>query len=112
MKSLLNPILFCIFGFIVGPTHVTAQPKTPSVLPSSRPNLPMNIPPPPSFSSLSSKIGKYQIISAEYYSEDAKPFLYKRLVKLDTSTGEAWVLSSKIGTNGEQRKWIPLETKK
>jgi hypothetical protein len=72
----------------------------------------MNIPPPPSFSSLSSKIGKYQIISAEYYSEDAKPFLYKRLVKLDTSTGEAWVLSSKIGSNGEQRKWIPLETKK
>ena len=64
------------------------------------------------FASLSNKSGKYQIISAEYYSEDAKPFLYKRLVKLDTSTGEAWVLSSKIGSNGEQRKWIPLETKK
>jgi hypothetical protein len=60
--------------------------RPPSVIPSSRPNLPMNIPPPPSFASLSSKSGKYQIISAEYYSEDAKPFLYKRLVKLDTST--------------------------
>lgn len=112
MKSLLNLILFCTLGCIVGPTQLLAQSKAPSLIPSSRPNLPMNIPPPPSFASLSNKSGKYQIISAEYYSEDAKPFLYKRLVKLDTSTGEAWVLSSKIGSNGEQRKWIPLETKK
>jgi hypothetical protein len=32
------------------------------------------------------------------------------LVKLDTSTGEAWVLSSKIGLNGELRRWVSLET--
>ena len=71
----------------------------------------MNIPPPPNFGSLSSKSGKFQIISAEYYSSDAKPFLYKRLIKLDTTTGEAWVLVSQLGKNGEMRKWIPLESK-
>ena len=69
----------------------------------------MNIPPPPSFSSLSSKSGKYQLMSAEYYSQDSKPYLYKRLVKFDTTTGEAWILHSKIGANGEIRTWIPLE---
>jgi hypothetical protein len=90
---------------------VFSQTRPPSVIPSSRPNLPMNIPPPPSFGSLSSKSGKYQIISAEYYSEDKKPFLYKRLIKLDTTSGEAWVLASRIGSAGEQRKWLPLETK-
>lgn len=90
---------------------VFSQTRPPSVIPSSRPNLPMNIPPPPSFGSLSSKSGKYQIISAEYYSEDKKPFLYKRLIKFDTTSGEAWVLASRIGSAGEQRKWLPLETK-
>ena len=77
---------------------------------SSPPRLPMNIPPPPSFASLSGKSGKYQLVSAEYYSQDSKPYLYKRLVKFDTATGEAWILHSKIGTNGEIRTWIPLET--
>jgi hypothetical protein len=71
----------------------------------------MNIPPPPNFGSLSNKNGRFQLISAEYYSEDKKPFLYKRLVKIDTTTGEAWVLFSKVGPEGEVRKWIPLETK-
>jgi hypothetical protein len=111
MKSLRNLILLSVLSFIGLFSNAIGQ-SPPSLVPGSRPNLPMNIPPPPSFASLSNKNGKYQIISAEYYSEDAKPFLYKRLVKLDTSTGEAWVLSSKIGSNGEQRKWIPLETKK
>ena len=78
---------------------------------SSPPRLPMNIPPPPSFASLSSKSGKYQLMSAEYYSQDSKPYLYKRLVKFDTTTGEAWILHSKIGANGETRTWIPLENK-
>ena len=84
----------------------SASSKKPS---SSPPRLPMNIPPPPSFSSLSSKSGKYQLMSAEYYSQDSKPYLYKRLVKFDTTTGEAWILHSKIGANGEIRTWIPLE---
>jgi len=43
--------------------------KGPSVSP---PRLPMNIPPPPNFASMGSKTGKYQIISAEYYSQDEK----------------------------------------
>ena len=77
---------------------------------SGPPKLPMNIPPPPSFASLSNKTGKFQIISAEYYSQDSKPYLYKRLIKYDTSTGEAWVLLSKIGPQGEQRTWVPLAT--
>ena len=77
---------------------------------SGPPKLPMNIPPPPSFASLSNKTGKFQIISAEYYSQDSKPYLYKRLIKYDTSTGEAWVLLSKIGPKGEQRTWVPLVT--
>ena len=78
---------------------------------STPPKLPMNIPPPPSFSSLSNKSGKYQLVSAEYYSQDSKPYLYKRLIKIDTTTGEAWVLFSRLGSNGEVRKWIPMETK-
>ena len=93
-------------------SHVMGQSSPPALSPSSRPSLPMNIPPPPSFASLSNKSGKFQIVSAEYYSEDAKPFLYKRLIKFDTTTGEAWVLASKIGPKGEQRKWVPLETNK
>lgn len=72
------------------------------------PNLPANIPPPPSFLGSSSKIGRYQIVSAEYYSQDTKPFLYKRLVKIDTTTGQAWVLRSIVGTQGEIRSWVPL----
>ena len=77
---------------------------------SSPPKLPMNIPPPPSFSSIASKAGKFQIISAEYYSHDEKAYLYKRLVKYDTTTGDAWILHSKLSEAGEQRKWIPLIT--
>jgi len=74
----------------------------------SPPRLPMNIPPPPNFSSLANKSGKFQLISAEYYSQDDKPYLYKRLVKYDTSTGEAWVLNSKLTISGEKRSWEPL----
>lgn len=77
---------------------------------SSPPKLPMNIPPPPSFSSIASKTGKFQIVSAEYYSQDEKAYLYKRLVKYDTITGDAWILHSKLSDAGEQRKWIPLIT--
>ena len=88
-----------------------AQTQVNSASVSKRPSLPMSIPPPPNFSSLSNKSGKFQIISAEYYSSDAKPFLYKRLIKLNTTTGEAWVLVSQLGKNGEMRKWIPLESK-
>ena len=75
---------------------------------TSPPRLPTNIPPPPSFSSISSKTGKYQIVSAEYYSQDTKPFLYKRLIKYDTTTGQAWILYSKRDSSGERRMWIPL----
>ena len=93
-------MIFAIAGFAqVG--------KSPS---SSPPKLPMNIPPPPSFASMGSKSGKFQIISAEYYSQDEKPYLYKRLVKYDTTTGEAWVLNSVLSSQGEKRKWVPLLT--
>ena len=73
------------------------------------PSLPTNIPPPPNFSGGLSKTGKFQIISTEYYSQDAKPFLYKRVIKLDTSTGDAWVLHSVTTPKGEKRTWVPLE---
>ena len=76
--------------------------------PISPPKLPVNIPPPPSFNSFSSKNGRYQLVSAEYYSQDAKPFLYKRLVKIDTTTGKAWILSSQGGPDKEKREWVPL----
>lgn len=75
---------------------------------SSPPRLPSNIPPPPSFASMSVKVGKYQIVNAEYYSQDTKPFLYKRLIKYDTTTGEAWMLYSKRDSSGEKRIWLPL----
>ena len=55
--------------------------------------------------------GKFQIISAEYYSQDAKPYLYKRLVKVDTTTGAAWLLHSSRGDRGEIRQWLPLTGK-
>ncbi len=110
MKFKFKTILSLLFIFQILNLVLIGQSEAPSG-PPSMPNLPMKIPPPPSFGSLASKNGKFQIISAEYYSEDAKPFLYKRLVKLDTTTGEAWVLVSKIGLKGEQRKWVPLETK-
>ena len=105
----LKTISLIIFLFsvpkIFSQTSNTTRPS------SGPPKLPMNIPPPPSFASLSNKTGKFQIISAEYYSQDSKPYLYKRLIKYDTSTGEAWVLLSKIGPQGEQRTWVPLATR-
>lgn len=75
---------------------------------SSPPRLPSNIPPPPNFSSMSTKVGKYQFVNAEYYSQDTKPFLYKRLIKYDTTTGEAWMLYSRRDSTGEKRVWLPL----
>lgn len=111
MKHLYKAIIRSSIILVIVPFSVFAQSQVPLSTPTVRPNLPMNIPPPPSFGSLSNKNGKFQLISAEYYSEDKKPFLYKRLVKLDTTTGEAWVLTSKVGTDGEVRKWVPLETK-
>ena len=75
---------------------------------SPPPQLPVNIPPPPNFGNVSSKNGRYQLISAEHYSQDAKPFLYKRLVKVDTVTGKSWVLQSVGGPGKEVRSWVPL----
>ncbi len=81
----------------------------PSVVPpATPPNLPTRIPPPPGFAFPKDNAGKFQYLSAEYYSQDAKPFLYKRLVKVDTTTGEAWVLRSTRGPAGEVREWLPL----
>ena len=96
---------FLILVFFVNACFLTGQTKSIKRPPS----LPTNIPPPPSFANSSSKNGKFSIISGEYYSQDSKPFLYKRLIKINTSTGEAWVLHSKLGKNGEVRRWIPLE---
>ncbi len=55
--------------------------------------------------------GKFQVMSAEYYSQDAKPYLYKRLVKVDSTTGQAWLLHSIRGERGEVRQWLPLTEK-
>ena len=96
---LISNLIFCLsFGQVN---------KSVSQL-SNPPRLPSNIPPPPSFASISSKSGKYQIVSAEYYSQDTKPFLYTRLIKYDTTTGKAWILYSKRNSSGEQRVWVPL----
>ena len=105
------PILLVLLAFLhLNNGLLNAQNIQRSSPKSTPPKLPMNIPPPPSFASLSNKSGKYQLVSAEYYSQDPKPYLYKRLIKFDTSTGEAWILHSKIGSNGERRTWIPLQT--
>ena len=105
------PILLVLLAFLhLNNGLLNAQNIQRSSPKSTPPKLPMNIPPPPSFASLSNKSGKYQLVSAEYYSQDPKPYLYKRLIKFDTSTGVAWILHSKIGNNGEKRTWIPLQT--
>ena len=75
---------------------------------SFSPKLPTNIPPPPNFGNATNKNGRFQLISAEYYSQDSKPFLYKRLIKIDTQTGKAWILISKGGPTHEVRTWLPL----
>ena len=109
MKNFLNTltILSLISISLASSFESIAQSK-----PIKRPpSLPVNIPPPPNFSGSSSKNGKFQIVSAEYYTQDSKPFLYKRLVKFDTSTGEAWVLHSVQKNGTETRRWIPLEKK-
>ena len=106
-----NSLKFFIVFFFLLSADCTIFSQSNSTVSPQRLNLPKNIPPPPSFSSFSNKNGKYQIISAEYYSSDPKPYLYKRLIKIDTTTGEAWVLFSRLGSNGEVRKWIPMETK-
>ncbi|MFP6886317.1 MAG: hypothetical protein VB997_02100 [Opitutales bacterium] len=76
--------------------------------PSTPPKLPTRIPPPPMFASQKNDNDKFQIMSAEYYSQDAKPYLYKRLVKVDSTTGKAWLLHSARGAKGEIRQWLPL----
>ena len=84
------PILLVLLAFLhLNNGLLNAQNIQRSSPKSTPPKLPMNIPPPPSFASLSNKSGKYQLVSAEYYSQDPKPYLYKRLIKFDTSTGEA-----------------------
>jgi len=105
LMKILFPIHLSLFLYLSCTIALVGQTK----LSSRPPNLPLNIPPPPSFNGGNSQNGKYQIVSGEYYSQDTKPFLYKRLIKLDTATGKAWVLYSKIGPKGEIRKWIPLE---
>ena len=84
-------------------------PSPPTTLPTP-PAPPKNLPKFPSFGAGGDN-GKYQLVSGEYYSQDAKPFLYRRFIKLDTTTGEAWVLHSVRGAQGEVRQWIPLIAK-
>ena len=109
MKKKSTSLLCLIIGALALLFSIRFTQSTKSARPSSSPpKLPMNIPPPPSFASFSNKSGKFQIVSAEYYSQDSKPYLYKRLIKVDTSTGEAWVLFSKLGSSGEKRTWVPL----
>jgi hypothetical protein len=109
MKIKKNIPFLCVVIYLFCATGGFSQTKPgPSASP---PRLPMNIPPPPNFASMGSKAGKYQIISAEYYSQDEKAYLYKRLVKYDSTTGEAWVLESKLTSEGEKRSWVPLTNK-
>lgn len=96
-------LLVAIFFFLASGMYGQSKPA------QRPPSLPTHIPPPPSFSGGLSKNGKFQIISTEYYSQDAKPFLYKRVIKLDTSTGDAWVLHSVKTSKGEKRTWVPFE---
>ncbi|MBL62977.1 MAG: hypothetical protein CMI30_06155 [Opitutae bacterium] len=84
-------------------------PSPPTSLPTP-PAPPKNLPKFPSFGAGGDN-GKYQFVTAEYYSLDAqkKWFLYKQLVKADTTTGEAWVLQSSRDNAGEfTNKWVPL----
>jgi hypothetical protein len=104
MRRFRLPILFFLLLAFVQ-FLVVAQ--NTSKLPKSPPRLPVNIPPPPNFGT-SSKNGRYQIVNVEYYSQDAKPFLYKRLVKIDTSTGKTWYLHSTGGPRNEKRNWVPF----
>lgn len=88
-----------------------AQLARPPSAPPSPPSFPKNIPPPPSFGVSKSDNGKFQFVAAEYYSLDSqkKWFLYKQLVKVDTTTGEAWALQSSRDKGGEfHNKWTPL----
>ena len=72
---------------------------------SSPPKLPMNIPPPPSFSSIASKTGKFQIVSAEYYSQDEKAYLYKRLVSdKDRGNNEATAAEQQCSSTAVQQR--------
>ena len=95
-----------ILGWLVADAQLSNPPA--GGPPSSPPRLPTTIPPPPSFAMPKNNNGKFHIVSAEYYSQDAKPYLYKRLVKFDSTTGQAWVLHSSRGQGGEVRRWLPL----
>ena len=104
MNNTSKMILALVLGFgawFAAQAQLSSPPGVP-------PSLPKNIPPPPSFGVSKNDNGKFQIVSAEYYSQDAKRFLYKRLVKIDTTTGAAWVLHSSRGDRGELRQWLPL----
>ena len=85
--------------------------KPPSLKPPAPPNLPKSIPPPPMFASQKNDNGKFQFVSASYhsYGTDGKSYLYQRLLKVDTTTGEALVLRSTQGLRGEVRQWVKWE---
>ena len=85
MKKFLNTLIILSFISISPASSFESIAQSKPI--KRPPSLPVNIPPPPNFSGSSSKNGKFQVVSAEYYSQDSKPFLYKRLVKFDTSTG-------------------------
>ncbi|MBG30993.1 MAG: hypothetical protein CMI31_13500 [Opitutae bacterium] len=110
-ENTMNKTSKIIVSFVMGLGALLVAQAQLSKPPSVPPNLPKNIPPPPSFGVSKNNNGKFQIISAEYYSQDAKPFLYKRLLKIDTTTGEAWLLHSSRGERGEIRQWLPLTGK-
>ena len=112
MKKQTKIILALVTGLGAWMVVQAQQQPSPPKLPPSPPSLPKNLPPIPTFGVAKNDNGKFQIISAEYYSQETKPFLYKRLVKVDTTTGEAWVLhSARAPLRGEVRRWIPLLTK-
>ena len=102
MKKTTNIIVALALGigaWLLSQGQLASQPTAP-------PSLPKNIP--PNFGFSKNTNGKFQIVSAEYYSQDAKPYLYKRLIKVDTTTGKSWVLHSSRGKTGEIRQWLAL----
>ena len=105
LTSRITLLAFPLFMAFAG-WYAFGQPSANVGPSSSPPKLPMC--PPPLTSARSQQDSKYQLASAEYYSQDEKPYLYKRLIKFDTTTGEAWVLYSKLGASGERRTWVPL----
>ena len=109
-KGIKTPVVLAIALGVWAVTSAQQVPP-PALKPPAPPNLPKSIPPPPMFASQKNDNGKFQFVSASYhsYGTDGKSYLYQRLLKVDTTTGEALVLLSTQGPRGEVRQWVKWE---